>query len=60
MRETLNKFFGEGLNKSVTVMPIGAASWPTAIIVLGIVATPVWAVVMFWFLFQWLRWQVFH
>ncbi len=37
-----------------------AAPWPTAIVVMGMAATPVWAVVLFWFLYQWLLWQIFH
>ena len=41
-------------------MPIGAAYLPTAILVLNIAVTPVWAVVLFWFPYQWLVWRIFH
>ncbi len=51
MQKILRKFY-ETLPWPNNLAPI-AAQWPTAIIVLGVAITPVWAGVLAWYLFHW-------
>jgi len=58
MQKSIERLF-RGMASANVLAPI-AHQWPTAIVMLGVAITPVWAGVLAWFLFHLITWQLWH